>query len=774
MALHSAASRYFGSDVPARVTDALDERLLDYWVGDRGHLVDAHLAVNYPYFGAIDKSLSGFVVIDDEDDNYTLLDLRGNGQVWWQDHETRELELSFASFDDWLACLRELARAEADDTDDRSARDIRDSFRPTEPAAAAGPAPSSAELADRYQWLVWLLARPLLHNGQPMQSAEDLAAHAAGNFTGLWGDDDIAKEFEAELPLLHRDPHLAVYWLLHTALLARDADRARVLEQIGRAESRPELLDAFVEVFGELAIDGDLNAVSDFRVRRSLLLQFLASGDDARARAALTAIEMAPEHRPLGRATWILHGLGSGTFGAEPLLSALDRMPETAGTAVLRAAVDRRAGCEHSPAADVLMRLLPTATCDWPTRVWALSVTLPLVRDGAALAAAAGDLLAKDPYSRPCLTALRRAHELCGSEPVLSRAELDRRIEAAEFSSGYLERLGDDDGDPAALLAEIDEPELADVVAQRLLLRADIEEVRSAAIGWALRTIVGGTRADRAELAAAGLRLLPAADRIGLIEELEVDSADSPLVPVLIELLEHTPEPGASDILGGMHIDDLKEAVCQALAPIAHEAPVFDELMRLAALPASGSTVEAMWNELFDSSDNDSAVPRLSSEQAERVVAAMIDSILTHPAIAARNAAGHQLYRFEHPGAQDFLIGALDDYGQRYADSQRAGSPVLSHGQTLDSQLEDVVANLYNAVGALKTATSRAVLIERLFTERRSIWRMGNAIGAIFSAEVHQEVMRLLRDRRDARAAAHYANALADHVKQRSPKVELL
>ncbi|WP_067846060.1 SMI1/KNR4 family protein [Nocardia lijiangensis] len=773
MDLHQSATRYFGVPVPAHVADAIDDRLLEYWVGDRGPLVDAHLAINYPYFGAIDKSLSGFVVIDDEGDDYTLLDLRGSGRVWWQNHETRELELWFDSFDDWLAYLDELERAEANDEDERSKFDIRDSFRPPTSAADSEPAPTSAELAERYQWLVWLLAQPLLRDGKPMQSAEDLASSAAGHFTHLWSDTDAARKvFEVELPLLHQDPHLAVYWLLHTSLLAQDDDRARVLAEIGRAGERSDLLDAFAGVFGTLAVDGDVASVPEFRVRRSLLQQFVASDDEARIRAALTAMEMAPEHLPLSRATWIVHGLGSGTLTAEQVGATLDRLPVTTGTALARAEADRQAGRDHSPAADTLVRLLPTSTCAWPIRVWALSVATPLVRDGAALAAAAGELLGKDPYSGACLTALRRAHELCETEPVLTRAELDLRLADAQTSSSYLQRLGD--GDHVAVLAEIDGAGLSELVAQRVLLRADIDESHAEVIEWALDAMLASAHPDRAALAATGIEHLPAAVRTRVVQGLRVDSPDSAFVPVLLRLLEHTPEPDASDILAEMSNDELKKAVCLALAPVAHHPPVFDELLRLADLPAPASTVEALWQQLFDSNKEQSVLLRASPEQAVRAAAAMIDTIVSHPGISARNVAGHQLYRFRHPGAQDFLIAALDDYGRRYADSDPAHSVVLSHGQTVDDQLEDVVANLYSAVRNLNSDTARTALIERLFTERRSIWRMGNALGEIFSAEVHRDVMGRLSDRYDHRAAAHYANAVTDHVKQRWPLVELL
>src|SRR5689334_5657901 len=84
------ASRFYGLDVSPEVAATVRERLTDR---DRDDLVDAHLAINYAYFGALDKTLSGFVILDDAGDNYTLLDLRDGGQTWWQDHETRALVL---------------------------------------------------------------------------------------------------------------------------------------------------------------------------------------------------------------------------------------------------------------------------------------------------------------------------------------------------------------------------------------------------------------------------------------------------------------------------------------------------------------------------------------------------------------------------------------------------------------------------------------------------------------------------------------------------------
>src|SRR5687767_4066398 len=98
------ASRFYGMDVSPAVAAAADEHLTE---SDTEDLVDAHLGINYAYFGAIDKTLSGFVVLDDEGDNYTLIDLRDGNQIWWQDHETRELVLKFDRLEDYLA-VREL------------------------------------------------------------------------------------------------------------------------------------------------------------------------------------------------------------------------------------------------------------------------------------------------------------------------------------------------------------------------------------------------------------------------------------------------------------------------------------------------------------------------------------------------------------------------------------------------------------------------------------------------------------------------------------------
>jgi hypothetical protein len=137
----------------------------------------------------------------------------------------------------------------------------------------------------------------------------------------------------------------------------------------------------------------------------------------------------------------------------------------------------------------------------------------------------------------------------------------------------------------------------------------------------------------------------------------------------------------------------------------------------------------------------------------------MVRTQLKHPNIHARNAAGHQLYRFDHPGAESYLIDALTDNAVLYA----AGN----------DQLEDVVANLYGAVRNLSTPAARGALIDRLFAERRAYWRMGRSLADIWNPALHAEIMEQLEDRKDARAAGAYAFTLREFVKQGPPLVEL-
>ncbi|MEJ2578989.1 MAG: hypothetical protein P8Z68_07815, partial [Kineosporiaceae bacterium] len=216
----SVAERFYGMRVDPQVIEAAQENLTDQAGVD---LVAAHLGVNYSYFGAIDKTLSGFVILDDEGDNYTLCDVRGDGAVWWQDHEEREVYRQFADLEEWRSF-----RAEVDagiDEDEARAMVAGSGGRAagagtqTEAGGAGAPdgagpdsdggggpsvAPSSAMLLDRYQWLVWLLAQPMRdRQGRVIEQDPELASSAAGHLRSVWPTDDAAADaLDRELPLL--------------------------------------------------------------------------------------------------------------------------------------------------------------------------------------------------------------------------------------------------------------------------------------------------------------------------------------------------------------------------------------------------------------------------------------------------------------------------------------------------------------------------------------------------------------------------------------------
>src|SRR4051794_7265805 len=233
-AIESGWTRFYGLPVPQDVAATATEHMIDTTVDD---LVDAHLGINYAYFGGIDKTLSGFVILDDEGDDYTLLDIRDTGQVWFQDHETRDVSL----------------------------KNDKEKPKPTKRVI------STVDLCARYQWLVWQLAMPLMKNGKPMQTLDYLVRNGIGRFRHVFPRKEaFEKTFSAELSHLASDPHLAIYWLLHTTALADDARRSEVVAAIG--DAGPELLQAFVARLGSLPVTGDLPVIPEFRARRSLAM----------------------------------------------------------------------------------------------------------------------------------------------------------------------------------------------------------------------------------------------------------------------------------------------------------------------------------------------------------------------------------------------------------------------------------------------------------------------------------------------------------------------
>jgi len=713
------ATRFYGMEVPPEVEAAAHEELTDRETAD---LVDAHLGANYSYFGAIDKTLAGFVVLDDEGDDFTLFDLRDTGQVFWQDHETREVVLRHDSLAGYLA------KADA-----KAPRETR-------------RAVSTAKLCERYQWLVWVLARPLMQDGLATQTNDYLVRSGLGRFRGAWESRAVVERaFAAEAPTLAGDPHLAIYWLLHATMLSDEALRAQVLVAIG--EPGVELVRAFVGRFGRMAVAGDLPIVPGFRERRALVLTYGAFelGVDEVPAACLRALEVSPQTNSLLQALQI-----SGALDRLDVASALARIVDTTpGVALLRALVDKRGGASSSRHADTLARLLVDSSEPWFWALEALWQVHEMAYEGPALVAATRRLVARDRYHRRALQMAMRAASIAGQ----AVDELERDIAIADTLGAPFARIAEKPTEYEAAIAALFPP-LRTPFAWRVLQRVEVNKPPAGLALWAARQVVRGGESLIGEA-------LAQLDDRAMLQIVESTTPDD--TALLLAYLDG-PEPGPHDVVARMALDRGKQAALDALAPRIPEPAVFTKLMAILERPARGGLTSLVWGRLFSAHVAQSYVlPRLDAKQAVRVARALVACNLRHPNPTARAAAGHALFRFDHPGAEAFLIDALTEYGVRYA----AAKPHETDA------LEEVVANLYAALRTLATPTARTALAERLFAERRAYWRLGRALADVWDPALHAEIMAMLRERRDPRAAGAYAFALRDFVRQKEPLAEL-
>ena len=753
------ASRFYGMRVGPEIAALADEHLTDPTIED---LVDAHLAINRPYFGAIDKTLAGFVVLDSAGDDYTLFDLRDGGQVWWQDHETRALELRHDSL--------------ADHVGHRDAPAETPRLSPRGTRAVSTPA-----LAARYQWLVWLFGRPIEHHGAAVQSADYLVRNGIGRLRHIWPRrDTLEAAFERELGELRGDPHLAIYWLLHATAFADAERRRRVVEAMGPV-IEVELPRAFVARLGELPAAGELAVVPEFRARRALAQTYgeIELVADDVPRACLTALELEPWTSSLVHALQVTSGLERGLLDPAIVAATLARIPErTPGTELVRAVLAKRAGATASDHADALAGamapLIARGDEPWWFALEALWQTHELAYDAAALVEATRALVARDRFHRRALQMAMRAAQIASlSEVTIDAIEHDLEIADRVVAPFQLLVEHPRDWRPtvAALAGDL---EATRALATRVLQRAPLNRPSGELAAWAALQIVDDPFA--VVLIGNIFHAMDGGSQAEVIAAIasELDGPGHPLVEVVLRCID-APEPDTTDFAAQLQMKRAKGAALVALAPWFASPALFDRLIALVERPASGAVVDLVWSKLFSLSDRTSyVVPRLDRGQAVRVARALVASELRHPSIHARNAAGHALYRFSHPGAEAFLIDALTEYGVRFAAARGPGGVVLDHGKTEHDQLEDVVANLYAAVRGLGTPGSREALIERLFAERRAYWRLGSAIGDVWSPELHARVLELLVERRDARAAGTYAYALHDFVKKGQPLVELL
>lgn len=743
--LISSYSRFYALPLTEQIVAAITS---DFAALDVPDLVQAHLGNNPRYFGGIDKTLSGFVVLDDEGDNYTLLDLRGGGQVWWQDHETRRVEPRFASLADYRAfrARRWEKELELDELDDW---DVGDDREDAEAALlheyAWTPSPQdfvSADLLTRYQWLMQALSQPACDNqGLPLQGPDALGAEAFNHYLSTFPTkEDEQREFETALPLMRGDVHLAIYWLLHTRLLGQDARLAQVLEQVAGVEA--PLLRAFVDTFGAMADDADLPVVPDFRHRRARMLVWAQIDTKAPVAQRLRALAVSPRSVGAMVLGHIDSALQRDPDALDPTttLQALDRISDTDAPATwaLRARMQLRLGQDAGAAADTATRLLAASTTvDWQVITILLNPIHQAIGDGRALLAVVQPLLAWDDLMLRVLDLAEHAQRLLGDEePSLSAEALahNRRLaedlltiwDAPSFAEGIAQAA----------------PATRDAMAMRLARRPDLadddDERR-----WAIRHLLDSTLPTRIALVQRALPQLSGALQTSLLPELcrSVTDAGNALAPMLVAMIG---EPSAGDYLAELDADDRVDAILAGLQSFWGDARLFEPLMAL----LQDAPVKSVLTDRVGE-----AIKRLREalDTAQR-------QRLFHWALARVQARATALApdgSDDYPAKRVLEAMTSADMAATIRTALEDASAAMQRGEQAHKEVLDM---LYGCLGDMSPQASgnTAYLFSRLWDEKSFPRGLCLAVHKCWTPALHGQILERLREQPSIAAAALY------------------
>ncbi|MEM9067258.1 MAG: SMI1/KNR4 family protein [Myxococcota bacterium] len=724
--------RFYGVAVPRSATKACRENLTTQ---DETDLVTAHLKPNYAYFGAIDKTLAGFCILDDEGDDYHLLDLREpKGKVWFQDHETRETWVRFATVEDWVEFEEELAKARRTDDD---VDDLYAQYRPKKSKAKPATQPTSAELLARYQWLVQFFAQPLKG---VKRAPRDYAESAAEIYYGYWKSHRRANTaFKKETKLLANDPHLAIYWLLHFTLVGDDARRAEVVGAV--KSTKTPLVKAFVDTFGELGLRGTLKVLKDFTARRSFFAYILAFQEKTvRLADVLRAFQIDPKDEGLRKALQVARSaseLGeSGWAVVESELAGLRGV----GVTYLQARVDQFRETKSSRAGAFLKAFLKGGE---PLVFGpAIHDLLPSLETDpkakADLSAAGATLMAFDAYS-----AAHCAIALAGETKPKKRKELEGMLRSIEEIGTIVAGLVADDT-KVKHAAKRARKKLAAaqqvLLAMRVLSRADAFEGDS--LTWAIDVMLGAAHPEREALLIRGVTTVGEAGVRAIKKRLR-GATKNDAIDLLTRVIEV--DEGEGDFLSGYHLGQVKEAAANALSPHAHDKAVFARLIAVLDGEGREEGKEAILDELWDRRSKHHMLKTMTASQAQTAVSKMIALIKK-----GNHVAGHSLFYFDHPGAEATLIAALEEGGH-----------------------EEVVANCYAALRYIGKPSSYTAILSMLYTEKTEFWRLCDAVEEIFSAKIHKQALAMLKKKPSARAANNYAASMVEFVKKPEPLIDL-
>ena len=317
-----------------------------------------------------------------------------------------------------------------------------------------------------------------------------------------------------------------------------------------------------------------------------------------------------------------------------------------------------------TPHADALARLLVDCGEPWFLALEALWLVHELAYEGTALVAATRRIVARDRYHRRALQMAMRAASIAG-QPI---DEIDRDLAISDSLSPAYARLAERPGDWEAIIGALAMP-LRHPFAYRVLQRTQLTRPAPELAVWAARQVLRSGEA----LIGEAFANLDEKTTTAMVAA----ASDEP--GILLAFLDG-PEPGPYDVIARTALDRGKQAALAALAPRIAEPVVFTKLMTILERPARGGLLALVWGTLFSPDAAETYVlPLLDARQAARVARALVACNLEHPEPAARTAAGHALVRFNHPGAEAFLIDALTEYGVRYAASRDAEASARGH-----------------------------------------------------------------------------------------------
>jgi len=193
--------RFYSLEIPASLPAIRSEKLVTDIEAD--DLFAAHLYINNAWSGALDKTLSGFVILEVTGADYYLFDARDSGWVYCMSHVDRRITPCFESLEAY-----------------RVYREQNSGHPMLTHEPLSKKAVSTMELAERHQWTVWFFGRmpgkteDAAFEERWMAFADNWFANATG------GIDNIQPMFDEEKAFLKEDVQLAVWWLLVATVLA--------------------------------------------------------------------------------------------------------------------------------------------------------------------------------------------------------------------------------------------------------------------------------------------------------------------------------------------------------------------------------------------------------------------------------------------------------------------------------------------------------------------------------------------------------------------------